>query len=61
MNQNTFNKYFQDNTEARVSPLTPRKIADLETYNQKAKIIRQQARVAFARSAQAARQFILTR
>jgi len=63
MDQNQFKQYFQ-NEEAEVQTRaheTQEDIDDRRTYNQKARIIRQQARVAFARSAEAARKFIITR
>ena len=63
MDQDKFKQYFQkDATEAQIhTHKTQEEINDLKTYNQKARIIRQQARVAFARSAEAAREFILIR
>lgn len=62
MDQDKFKQYFaKDTTEALAHTCeTPEEIAERKEYNQKAKIIRQQARIAFARSVTAPKS-ILTR
>ena len=62
MNQDKYRQYFaNDGSEVQAHTLTPKEKADLESYNQKVRVIRHEACIAFARSAEAARKFILTR